>query len=109
MDGSSYEMVFCIINSGFSQVVMDAAKDSGARGGTIIRGRGTADPEAEEFFHLSIQPDKEIVMIIVPAAIKDDVLRAVYKEAGLGSESSGIAFSLPVSGTAGLPDAEKDK
>ncbi|MBR1705960.1 MAG: hypothetical protein IJ721_04120 [Bacteroidales bacterium] len=99
---SSYEMVFCIVNAGFSEKVMDAAKGAGARGGTIIRGRGTANPEAEEFFHIHIQPEKEILLILVPAAIKDDVLRAVYKEAGLGSESQGIAFSLPVSRTAGL-------
>ncbi len=99
---SGYEMVFCIVNAGFSQNVMEAAKKAGARGGTVIRGRGTADPEAEQFFHLAIQPDKEILMIIVPASIKDDVLRSIYKEAGLSSESKGIAFSLPVSHVVGL-------
>ena len=104
MNNISYEMVICVINTGFSDIVMDAAKTAGARGGTVIRGRGTADPEAEEFFHITIQPDKEIVMILVPAEIKDDVLRAVYQSAGLASRSQGIAFSLPVTRTAGLPD-----
>lgn len=102
MNDMQYEMVICVINTGYSDVVMEAAKGAGARGGTVIRGRGTADPEAEEFFHITIQPDKEIVMILVPAAIKDDVLRAVYKSAGLAARSQGIAFSLPVSRTAGL-------
>ncbi len=104
MSDLQYEMVVCIINTGFSDLVMEAAKSAGARGGTVIRGRGTADPEAEEFFHITIQPDKEIVMILVPAAIKDDVLRAVYKSAGLSAQSQGIAFSLPVSRTAGLAE-----
>jgi len=99
---TEYELVFCIINAGFSQLVMDAATKAGARGGTIIRGRGTADPDAEQFFHLAVSPDKEIVMIIVPSAIKDDVLKAVYHEAGLDRESQGIAFSLPVDRAVGL-------
>ena len=99
---TEYELVFCIINAGFSQLVMDAATKAGARGGTIIRGRGTADPDAEQFFHLAVSPDKEIVMIIVPSEIKDAVLKAVYHEAGLDRESQGIAFSLPVDRAVGL-------
>lgn len=102
---TDYELVFCIVNAGFSQPVMDAATKAGARGGTILRGRGTADPEAEEFFHLSISPDKEIVMILLPSEIKDAVLKSVYHEAGLDKESQGIAFSLPVDAAVGLAPA----
>ena len=45
------------------------------------------------------QPDKEVVLIVVPLAIKDDVLKAVYKNNGLASDGSGIVFSLPVTNT----------
>ena len=89
-------LVVYVINAGFSQNVVEVARAAGARGGTIIRGRGTANPEAEEFFGLSIQPDKELLLILVPAEIKDTVLKAIYKDAGLGKEANGIAFSLPV-------------
>jgi len=84
MTGSNYEMILCIVNTGFSETVMDAAKEVGARGGTIIHARGTANKEAEQFFHISIQPDKEIVMILVPSEIKDDVLHAVYRQLVIG-------------------------
>lgn len=99
---TNYEVIFCIINAGFSELVMDAAKEAGARGGTVIHARGTANKEAEEFFKISIQPDKEIVMILVPAAIKDDVLHALYRQAGLKTEGHGIAFSMAVSNVVGL-------
>ena len=105
---SKYELIFCIINSGFSGLVMDAAKGAGAKGGTVIRGRGTANKEAEEFFHISIQPEKEIVLILVPEQIKDDVLLAVYRSAGLNTDGQGIAFSLPVDKTAGLISQAED-
>ena len=81
---------------------MDAAKEVGARGGTVIHARGTANKDAEEFFHITIQPDKEIVMILVSADIKDAVLRAVYQQAGLKTAGQGIAFSMPVDDVVGI-------
>lgn len=96
---NKYEMVVCVVNAGFSQNVMEAARAAGARGGTILRARGSANPEAEEFFNITIQPDKEMAMILVPEEIKDSVMSSVYKNAGLAGEARGIVFSLPVSRT----------
>ena len=98
----SYEVIFCIVNAGYSDIVMDAAREVGARGGTVIHARGTANKEAEQFFHITIQPDKEIVMILVPSEIKDDVLHALYRNAGLKTDGQGIAFSLAVDNVVGL-------
>lgn len=97
-----HEAIFCIVNSGYSEAVMDAAKKFGARGGTVINARGTAGKEAETFFHITVQPEKEIVMILVPSEIKDDVLHALYNEVGLDSAGQGIAFSVPVDSVVGL-------
>lgn len=110
-----YEVIFCVVNEGYSELVMDAAKEVGARGGTVIHAKGTANKEAEQFFKIAIQPEKEIVMILVPKEIKDDVLHAIYQHAGLKSEGSGIAFSLPVNHVVGLspvtqiPSEEENK
>ena len=103
-----FELIFCVVNSGYSQTVMDAARAAGATGGTLLRGRGTANQEAEEFFNITIHPEKEIVMILVPIAIRDGVLTAIYKEAGLATAGQGIAFSLPVTKTVGLKAVHKD-
>ena len=100
-----HEAIFCIVNSGYSEAVMDAAKKAGARGGTIINARGTAGKEAETFFHIAVQPEKEIVMILVPKEIKDDVLSALYEAVGLATAGQGIAFSVPVESVVGLTNA----
>jgi nitrogen regulatory protein PII len=99
MEEKKYELVVCIVNAGFSQNVMEAARAAGAQGGTILRARGSANPEAEEFFNISIQPDKEMVLILLPKSIKDEVIRTIYKECGLADKAQGIAFSLPVNRT----------
>ncbi len=101
---NKYELVLCVVNAGFSQNVMEAARAAGAKGGTIVRARGTANPESEEFFNITIQPDKEIVMILTKKEIKDDIMHAVYKECGPASEGQGLVFSLPVNRTTTLKE-----
>ena len=98
------ELIFCVVNAGFSEAVMTAARREGATGGTVLKGRGTARREAEQQFGIAIQPDKEIVMLLVPSGIKDAVLRSIYDNAGLDAEAHGIAFSLPVDRAMGLTD-----
>lgn len=109
MSEYQHEAIFCIVNTGYSEAVMDAAKKLGARGGTVINARGTAGKEAETFFHITIQPEKEIVMILVPQEIKEDVMHALYKEVGLDTAGQGIAFSMPVDNVVGLSSAPHEK
>lgn len=97
-----HEVIFCIVNEGFSEVVMEAARRAGARGGTVLRARGTANVEAEKVFGISVSPQKEIVMILVPAGIRNDVLHALYSTCGLDTPGHGIAFALPVDAVVGI-------
>lgn len=99
-----HEVIFCIVNAGFSDAVMDAAKEFGARGGTVIHARGTANSEAEKMFGITVQPEKEIVMILVPSDIKNDILHALYRAVGLKTPGQGIAFAMPVTDVVGLSD-----
>ena len=109
MADKKYEAVFCAVNAGFSDHVMFAARKAGAAGGTILKGRGTTTTEAEEMFNITIQPEKEVVSILVPAEKKDEVLRMIYSKAGLESEAHGIAFSVPVTSVVGLTDFNKEE
>jgi len=99
---SEFELIICIVNQGFSEEVMQAAKECGARGGTVINARGTAKAEAEEQFHISINPEKEIVLILSKIEIKDAILHAIYTKVGLNSPGQGIAFSTPVDDVVGI-------
>ena len=97
-----HEVIFCIVNAGFADSVMDAAKEFGARGGTVIHARGTANSLAEKKFEIAVQPEKEMVMILVPSEIKDNGLHGLYRSVGLKTPGQGIAFSLPVDAAVGL-------
>lgn len=107
MKTNSYEVILAIVNDGFADDVMAVAKEQGARGGTIINARGVAKEDAAAFFGINVHSEKEIVMIVVPKNIKDDVLNAIYKEMGMAKKAQGIAFSLPVTDVAGLVEVEQ--
>lgn len=107
MSKFDYELVVCIVNEGFADAVMEAARGVGAKGGTVIRANGTANKEAEKFFGIVIQPNKEMLMILVPSAIRSAVLDELYRKVGLNTAGQGIAFSLPVDATVGIGD-DKD-
>lgn len=95
-------LVICVVNAGFVDLVMDAARDAGATGGTVIHGRGTGNKKIAQTFGISISPNKEIVLIVIPEKIHDQVVNAVYKNAGLDTPSQGIIFTLPLERVAGL-------
>ena len=97
-----YEAIFAIVNSGYAEDVMEVARKAGARGGTIINARGVVNETAASFFGITMHSEKEIVMIVAPRDIKDDILNSIYREMGMDKKAHGIAFSLPVSDTAGL-------
>lgn len=96
------ELIITICNVGFSEVVMDAAKEAGARGGTVTNARGTTSQVAEKRFGVYVTPDKEMILIVVPESIRDKVLESVYKAASQGKPGNCIAFSLPIDNSVGI-------
>ena len=97
-----FELIICIVNANYSEVAMDAARDEGARGGTIIHARGTGTKAMEEKYGIVITPEKEMILILINESIRDKVLNALYKSVGLATDGQGIAFSIPVNDVVGL-------
>ncbi len=98
----NFELIVVIVNANYSEIAMNAARDEGARGGTIVHARGTGTKAMEEKYGIIITPEKEIILILVNENIRDKVLSAVYKAVGLATDGQGIAFSIPVSDVVGL-------
>ena len=93
-------MLFLVMERGKAEKAMEILRNNGSQGGTVINARGTAGKEAEKLFNISIQPEKELVIILVEHSIRDKVLHALYKGIGLGTAAQGIAFALPVDAVA---------
>ena len=98
----THECILCIVNAGFSDDVMDAAKSAGARGGTVTRAKGTGAQYTDKFFGLSIAEEKEMIYIVSAGEQKSAIMTAIMKKAGSSTDAHAIVFSLPVTDTAGL-------
>ena len=89
-------LILITCNQGTSDVVMDTAKKAGARGGTVLRARLSGVEELESSYGLTMTPEKEILMIIVPNDIRNAVMESVNQAHGLRSEAEAVICSLGV-------------
>ena len=102
MEEAYRHLIVTIVNQGYAEKVMTEAKKSGATGGTTINGRGLGDGKAIKFLNISIEPEKDIVLILVPTDKKNSIMGSILNNCGLKTPGAGICFSLPVDHVVGL-------
>jgi len=99
---TTHELVVVIAEQGYTNMIMDAAREAGAYGGTVIHAKGTGVEAAEKFLNVSLAIEKEIIYIVTPTNQKNAIMSAIMKNAGPDTKAKAITFSLPVTDTAGL-------
>lgn len=99
---SVYQAIFVIVDKGNAELVIDAAKKAGARGGTIINARGSGIHETAKLFAMEIEPEKEIVLIIADKNLTDAITTAVRNDLEIDKPGKGIVFVQNISRAYGL-------
>lgn len=97
-----FDLIVSIVNKGGSEIVVNASKSAGAEGGTIIPGRGTGIRENKKLWGIPIEPEKDIVLTIVPQDRTQKVLSAIVEQGKLNQPGAGIAFVLELKTVAGI-------
>lgn len=96
------ELIMTICNQGYADIIMESAKKAGARGGTIIHGRGSASAETLKFFGLTIQPEKELLIIVTKTTSKSEIMLAITSNHGIDTKARGLCFSVPITDARGF-------
>lgn len=102
MEESNKHLIITIASEGYAEEVMNAAKKAGATGGTTLNGRGLETDKIVKFLGISIEPEKDIVLILADENIKNKIMDSILESCGLKTLGKGICFSLPVSHVVGL-------
>ncbi len=102
MTENAYSMIMAIVNQGFSEEVMNAARPMGASGGTVFHSRRIGNEEAMKFWKISVQEEREVVLILAQKEDKLAIMQEIGKQCGMKSKAQGIVMSLPVDSIAGL-------
>ena len=99
---TKYELLVVIANQGYTDMIMDAAREANAPGGTVIHAKGTGTEKAEKFLGVSIATEKEMIFMVARKEGKNAIMKAIMEKAGIHSEARSVVFSLPVTETAGM-------
>lgn len=97
-----YSMIMAIVNQGYSEEVMNAARPVGATGGTVFHSRQLGSEEAMKFWGICVQPEREVVLILATKENKKPIMQAIGKNCGMHSEARGLVLSVPVDSVVGI-------
>ena len=102
MTENEYSMIMAIVNQGYSEDVMNAARPKGASGGTVFHSRRIGSQEAMKFWKISVQEEREVVIILATKEDKLAIMKEIGQKCGMQSKAQGVVMSLPVDGIVGL-------
>ena len=100
----THDLILVILNRGFTEEVMGSAREAGTTGGTVLHARGCGLGGAEKFFGVTIQPEKELIMIVADTANSHDIMAGIANSNGPGTQAAAISFSMPLNDVRGLAD-----
>jgi hypothetical protein len=97
-----HDLIVSVVNQGYSEEFMAVAREAGAAGGTVISARGLAHKGPIKFFGISVQDERELIIMLTSREKKAPIMQAVSQAYGITTRAEGIVFSLPVDTIAGL-------
>jgi nitrogen regulatory protein P-II 1 len=90
------KMIIAIVQRGKADALVGTAIKAGAPAATVLFGRGQGMRERLGPLGIAIQPEKEIILIILEEWLSEQVLTAMTKEGNLDKPGVGFAFEVPV-------------
>lgn len=99
--------IVAIVERGRADKIVEKAKKAGAKGATIIYGRGTGETEAKRFLNIHIESSKEIIIILAGKQVYKPIFNAIVEAGELKKPGTGIVFTLDVEELVGLRHRKK--
>jgi nitrogen regulatory protein PII len=97
-----FKLIVSSVKTDITDSIVDAAKEAGATGATIIPARGTGSKEAKTFFGLTLEIPTDIILFLVEEHLVAKILDKIKEKGEFQKPGTGIAFVLPVEQVVGL-------
>lgn len=94
--GEKHQLILVSVNQGYTDAVMQTARQAGAMGGTVMRAHLSESSMIEQFGESAVQPEREIITIFAPLGTAVKIMEDVNREHGVMSEANGIVMAIPV-------------
>jgi len=92
-----HDCILVIVNRGFAEKVVDVARQSGAKGATIMRGRGTGENQKVmlPIINIELQPEKEIIWFITASDVSAPIADSLLSDQQLEQDGEITVFVSP--------------
>lgn len=101
-ESRKYRLVIAAVGADHIDAAMDAAREAGASGGTIIRARSADNAKAEQFIGISLMREQELLFVLTKKENAPAIMENLSEKVGLKTPAGGVIFSVPVDRTAGI-------
>jgi hypothetical protein len=105
-----FSVLVAIVPEESEQAAIDAAKDLGAGGITLMGARGISNNAKKTFFGLSYDGNQSVLLMVLEKGLSLQILKAI--QAILmpdESDSKGLVFTLPLEHLAGIDTSQVEK
>lgn len=98
----NHRLLFIVVPQGHADDLVEKARAAGAVGGTILHGKGFGVHDASLLFGIHIEPEKEVLLLLVRQAVCEQIVRTLVEQGRLSEPGRGVCFVLPVARVTGL-------
>lgn len=95
-------MILIAVNQGFTDAVMETAREAGARGGTVLRSHILKNEENVSFGGPTFAGERELILIVASQSERNAIMERVDRFHGGDAAAHAILYSMPVEQTAHL-------
>ena len=99
-----FKLIIALTEDSITDKVVDAARDKGATGSTVISSaRGEGLKVAKTFLGLSLDTQRDVILFLVEEHLSRDILEIIASTGEFDANpGSGIAFSIDVEDAVGV-------
>ena len=105
-----FKLIIVFAEDSKTQAVIDAAREAGATGCTVInQARGEGYEKHKSFFGLSLSTQTDVVMLLVEQHMARDILEQIGRVGEFdASPGTGVAFQIDVEDAVGVMRQERE-
>ncbi|PXX93468.1 transcriptional regulator [Marinobacter vulgaris] len=105
-----FSVLVAIVPEDQEQECIDAARDQGAGGVTVLGGRGISNTAKKTFFGLSYDGSQSILVMVLEKGLSLDILKAIqHILMPRKNDSRGLVFTLPLEHLGGIDLSQVEK
>ena len=98
-----FKLIIALVDTDDTHAVMDAARNAGAAGATIVsQARGEGVESAKTFLGLTLETQRDMLLFLVEEHLSRNILETIEEVSGMEEKGRGIAFQIDVEDAVGV-------